>query len=199
MSAAKKSNSETQHWLAQAATWRYFSLLFTLPTRQSRAELRRLAHEVPRELRSLGESWSALPLKDTEAEFHRVLGAGGVPAVESSYDDNALAGRGPLLADVRAFYEAFSYAPERPPAELPDHIAVQLDYLAYLAMKLAFAHHAGRPADAQITREACDRFLKEHVCEWVPRFAASVARAASPFYDKAVARLCDCLSITVEA
>lgn len=195
----QSNDSETKRWLEQAATWRYFSLLFQFPTRENRSELRRLTRDVPPELRDLAEKSFAHTLKALEMEFHRVLGSGGIPALESSYDDNALAGRGPLLADVRAFYEAFSYQPEKPPAELPDHIAVELDFLAYLAMKIAFAHHENQVQAEQTTKDACERFLQQHVCEWVARFAAQIAVSGSPLYVDVAALLCDRLSVPVHS
>lgn len=192
------SDPETRRWLEQAATWRYFSLLFQFPTGESRRELR-LSRDVSPELRALGEKTFAQSLKDMEMEFHRVLGSGGIPALESSYDDNALAGRGPLLADVRAFYEAFLYQPEKPPAELPDHIAVELDFLAYLAMKIAFAHHENQAQEEQTTKDAYERFLQQHVCEWVARFAAQIAASGSPLYVDVAALLGERLSVPVHS
>jgi TorA maturation chaperone TorD len=191
-------NAEARHWLRKAAAWRYFSLLFRLPSRETRNELKRLGREVPRGIRGLGQEWTSLPLKAAEAEYHRVLGAGGVPCVESSYDDNALAGRGPLLADVRAFYEAFAYTPEKLPAELPDHIAVELDFLSYLAMKASFAHHAGTPEQKRVSVDAYHQFAKSHLNPWVGKLQASVARAGTALHSKALVSLNAYLSAPVQ-
>lgn len=184
-----KTQNETQAWLETAAAWRFFSLVFRLPSKAQRAELRSIARELPADLRTLAKETQKIPLKIWESEFHRVLGAGGIPACESSYDDNALAGRGPLLADVRGFYEAFAYQPEKPPAEVPDHLAVQLDFLAYLAVKIAFAQHEGNDNAEETARAAYGRFLEQHVNTWVERFYARLsAAAASPY-----CAMADCL------
>jgi len=183
--AQKGLSREAKRWLATASRWRLLSLLFQLPTREARRELKRLAGSVPRDLASLAKAWTAVPMKDAAAEFHRVLGPGGIPAVESSYDPNALAGRGPLLADIAGFHEAFAYRPEKPPAEVPDHIAVELDFLSYLAFKTAFALHAGSWEESQITAKAYEHFLAEHLCTWVPTFHERLERAACPFYARA--------------
>ncbi len=132
----------------------------------------------------------AIPLKSWEPEFHRVLGAGGIPACESSYDDNALAGRGPLLADVRGFYEAFAYQPERPPAEVPDHLAVQLDFLAYLAVKIAFACHEQSREAEQTARDAYHRFIEQHLNTWAERFHARLTAATASPYGAVLDALC---------
>lgn len=190
---------ETKRWLQKAAAWRCLSLLFQLPTRESRRELRRIAKEVESDLRLLAESATRHPLADMEMEFHRVLGAGGIPTVESSYDDNALAGRGPLLADVRAFYEAFSYQPRKKPAELPDHVAVELDFLAYLALKIAFALHEGKSAESDTALQAYGRFLDQHVRDWIPQMEAQMARADSPVYGPVAQALCQHLDVAVHS
>jgi TorA maturation chaperone TorD len=177
-------------WLATSAAWRFLSCCFRLPEKSLRAELRAAAPKLSAELRKLATQLARVRRRDWEAEFHRVLGAGGVPACESSYDDNALAGRGPLLADVRGFYEAFAYRPEKLPAEVPDHIAVELDFLAYLAMKIAFARHQEQHDEAEIAALAYQRFLEQHVRAWIERFAVRLAGAESPFYSAAAAAVC---------
>jgi TorA maturation chaperone TorD len=110
------------------------------------------------------------------------LGPGGIPACESSYDENALAGRGPLIADIAGFYEAFAYHPTNAPSEVPDHISVELGFLSYLAMKIAFATYEGKDEEAQVARDAYERFLNDHLHYWAEPFQQTVARAASPFY-----------------
>lgn len=176
------AEQEVLSWLARAAAWRFFSLYFRLPTEETQAELLGLMPEVSAELRELAEMRQQLTLAECEQEFHRVLGAGGIPACASSYDDNALAGRGPMLADISGFYEAFAYRPTPPPAEVPDHLAVELDFLSYLAVKVAFASHEGLEAEAAVARRAYERFLDEHCKLWLARFQAQLERSASPLY-----------------
>jgi len=181
-------------WLQRASTWRFFSLYFRLPTEETEAELAALAPEVSAELRELAEMRQQLTLAEREQEFHRVLGAGGIPACASSYDDNALAGRGPMLADIAGFYQAFAYRPEPLPAEVPDHIAVEADFIAFLAVKIAFALHESQEEKALVARQASDKFLTEHVREWVGRFHAALERAASPAYLRAARLLAGFMS-----
>lgn len=188
--AAVKLSANATLWLENASAWRFLSLCFRLPSRAGRAEIKSLSPRLPEPLRVLAEEVSAVPLKQWEAEFHRVMGAGGVPACASSYDDNALAGRGPMLADIRGFYEAFAYQPEPPPAEVPDHIAVQLDFLAYLAMKVAFARHEADSEKEETARTAYERFLEQHIHTWVERFQARLTGSSSAFYSCVAECLC---------
>jgi TorA maturation chaperone TorD len=182
-------NGDSKAWLEAASQWRLLSLLFQLPTRQSRQELRRLAHTAPSKLANLAKAWADLPLTLAAAAYQRTLGPGGVPAVESSYDPNALAGRGPLLADIAAFHKAFSYSPERPPAEVPDHIAAELDFLSYMAVKVAFAIESGEIEHSKISDQAYSNFLKEHLNTWVGAFRERLELSASDFFIRAA----DCI------
>lgn len=194
-----KMQKEAKHWLQTAATWRFFSLVFRLPGRAQRAELRAISPELPEDLQRMVWEIQTTPMKEWEAEYHRVLGSGGIPVCESSYDDNALAGRGPLLADVRGFYEAFAYDPPKPPAELPDHLAVQLDFLAYLAVKIAFALHDGNPAGSRTARDAYHRFLEQHIESWAGRFRERLSAATTSPYCGLVEALCARLKTPVLA
>jgi len=168
-----------------ASGWRLLSLLFQSPTREARRELGRLTTEGPKKLAPLAREWVETPRQEAEAEFLTVFGPGGIPAVESSYDPNALAGRGPLLADIAGFHEAFAYRPSKPPAAVPDHIAVELDFLSYLAVKVAFALHARQREEGKVAANAYESFLEEHLRTWVGAFGGRLQQSASPFYARA--------------
>jgi TorA maturation chaperone TorD len=168
---------EFRLWLETASRWRVLSLLFQLPTSQSRRELSRLADGFSGELEKAAKEWARIPLKEAEAQFHRAFGPGGIPATESSYDPNALAGRGPLLADIAGFHEAFAYRPEMAPGHVPDHIAAEADLLSFLAFKVAFAVDGAKGEEAGITAAAYGRFLQDHVRTWLPAFQERVERS----------------------
>jgi TorA maturation chaperone TorD len=180
--AKQKTESSARDWLEVSARWRLLSLCFQLPTPVIRREIKRLSKTAAEPLAEIAAEWASAPLQEAAAEYHRVLGPGGVPAVESSYDPNALAGRGPLLADIAGFYEAFAYRPEEPPAAVPDHIAVQLDFLSYLAMKAAFALHDHRPNDARITVQAYQKFQREHLYTWLREFQDRLVQSGSTIF-----------------
>jgi TorA maturation chaperone TorD len=172
----------TQEALSAAAGWRWCSLLFQSPTAASQAELQALAEELPEEFRQVARELSVMPFDEWETEFHRVLGPGGIPACESSYDDNALAGRGPLLAEIAAFYEAFAYRPEMETPETPDHLSVELGFLSYLALKVAYALHEEKPQERQVAEEAYWRFLEAHPLFWLGPWCERIEQTGSAFY-----------------
>ena len=176
---------KSRAWLQAAGNWRVLSLLFQNPSREARRELNRLIREASKKLAPLAREWAEVPQREAEEHFQFIFGPGGIPAVESSYDPNALAGRGPLLADIAGFHEAFAYRPARPPAEVPDHIAVELDFLSYLAFKTAFALHAKQKKQGDIAARAYARFLQDHLHTWLSAFRERLNNSASPYYARA--------------
>lgn len=177
--------NEVRCWLERSAAWRAGSLMFTLPGPDGQSELGRLAETLPEDRRSLPLGFASLPLDDWEAEYHRVLGAGGCAACESSYEENALAGRGPVLARIAGYYEAFRYHPENPGSETPDHIAIEAGFLSYLALKIAFAEQSGLQAEKEIAVASYEKFRDEHPMHWMSRFAARLSPYDSPVFTPA--------------
>ncbi len=68
---------------------------------------------------------------------------------------------GRLLAELGVRYQAFAFAPQgEDPA---DHLSVEADFVAYLHLKEAHALALGEQDAAEITRQARESFLAEHV------------------------------------
>lgn len=169
-------------WLERAVCWRFASTLFRAPTADGLAEQCLLRPMLPDGSRDEAAGLAGVPLDTWEREFHRVLGPGGLPSCESSFDRAALAGRGPLLAAIGGFYQAFAYEPHAQEHEVPDNIAVEADFLAYLAFKVAFAADAGLPEELAVTAEAYDAFLRDHLEFWLEPFLDSVLATDSDVY-----------------
>ncbi|MBI4331940.1 MAG: molecular chaperone TorD family protein [Chloroflexi bacterium] len=73
--------------------------------------------------------------------------------------------------------------------DLPDHIAVELEFMAFLSRKEAACWDWSVPAAIeQIARE--EAFLREHVCLWLTDFSRRLEKAGEPFYS-AVGRITD--------
>ncbi len=105
-------------------------------------------------------------LKATEAS--PTLG-GEAPPYESQYGRLNLGQQSEEMADIAGFYRAFGLkAPEK---ERVDHLAVELEFMAFLALKEAWALHSGEPERALEVRTAQTRFVADHLARWVPVFA----------------------------
>lgn len=176
-------------WLERAVCWRFAGTLFRPPTAETLAELRVLRPMLPDEARDAAPGVLDETLDAWEHEFHRVLGPGGLPACESSFDRAALAGRGPLLAAIGGFYQAFAYEPAAQEREVPDNIAVELDFLGYLAFKAAFAADARMQEELEVTTQAYDAFLRDHLGFWIEPFVESLLATDSDVYRAAAAWL----------
>lgn len=112
------------------------------------------------------------------AEHRRLFGhtvAHGCPPYETEYGRRHVFAQAQELADIAAFYAAFGLRPT-PREERPDHLAVELEFAAVLALKTALA--AARAEDDQLTvaTEAARRFLADHLARWLPALAGLAAR-----------------------
>ena len=143
--------------LASAASWRLASLLLERPRPEWKSEIAGLAAEVsdPRLARYAADAECA-----TEEDYHRLFGpAGAVSPREVSYCGFEDPGR--LIAELSAFYHAFSFSPRR--EESIDHVSVQAGFVGYLFLKEAYARMRNDAAAAAIAKEARERFLSEHL------------------------------------
>lgn len=104
------------------------------------------------------------------------------PPYESAYN-----GRGYLMGEpvsqVLDAYREAGLAIHREYDALPDHIAAELEFVAYLIQKEAEADQAGDVAAAGEWRQRQHRFLEKHLLHWAPQFLEKVmAGARQPFY-----------------
>jgi hypothetical protein len=146
-----------QKLLAAAAAWRLASLLLERPQGQWYSEIERLSYEARDEKLSccFREAKTA-----TEEIYHRCFGPGGtVSPREVSYC--GFENPGQLMAELNSFYHAFSYLPRR--EEPIDHVAVEAGFVGYLFLKEAYANQRGDAEAAEITKQARERFMNQHL------------------------------------
>ncbi len=74
-------------------------------------------------------------------------------------------------------------------AELPDHIALECEFVALLAGREADAWQAGQREEARQIWGTTNRFLSEHVLSWGGKFCADLLALAQVDFYRAVARL----------
>lgn len=84
---------------------------------------------------------------------------------------------------VLAMYSAGGFDMDEGFRELPDHIAVELEFLYLLTFNAALATATGNPEGAEHAASLRGRFLREHLGAWVGPFAQAVlGHAQTPFY-----------------
>ncbi|MBX3269327.1 MAG: molecular chaperone TorD family protein [Sandaracinaceae bacterium] len=174
--------------LERAATYRFLSLLFVPPTDEVGQELAELAAVVAPALREDAALVGRSTGRAIEGLYHRVLGPSGqVPDTECAFDDNTAGGRGQLIGDVAGFYEAFAFAAA--PGSTADHVANELGFLGWLAIKRAYAHHAGADEEGATTDGARAAFLRDHLGRWAIAFLERLAQVGEGTHYEAVAAL----------
>ena len=156
------------------------------------------ATELPEAARALG--LDAAPLlaaaqadDDRKGAYDQLLGhtvRGPCPAHEGEYGGPKGFRFAHEISDVQGFYRAFGLQPSRRIAERADHVAVECEFVAFLALKEACAEHLHGADKAAICRAAARKFLRNHLGRFGRAFAARVGqRSRSDFYCASAALL----------
>ena len=168
-------NKNYQALIAEAAEWRFISLLLERPRGAWHTDVARLGGEMPHaELRLLiAEARTA-----TQGDYLRLLGPGGlVSPREVTYQP--FADPGQLLAELATCYDAFAF---RPNVEEPiDHIAAEVAFVGYLLLKEAFADARGAAAAAQVTAGARHAFIDTHLAPFASSFTQRLEATGSSY------------------
>ena len=162
----KTQMHSTEDLLSQAAEWRLISLLFDCPSEEWRHQVADLA--APISDKKLKRAAKAAQKEATEGLFHSIFGPGGpAPGREVSY--RGWVQPGYMLSELSSFYDAFSYKPKT--NEVPDHVAVETGFVAYLRLKEAFAVESADPESAAITADASRAFIDEHLSKYAEQMS----------------------------
>jgi TorA maturation chaperone TorD len=175
----------THRLLRRAAMYEALALAFGYPDDESFTDLEDalaalLDHEAagtPHEREAIAALAAALAATDaaTAAVAHNRLFAGEVTcsACETAYEADAFA-KARQLADIAGFYRAFGLkvAADRPgPA---DTIDAELEFMAQLVMREAYAAVWGWDDKRQICVDAQRAFIEDHLGRWAPLFCRAV-------------------------
>jgi hypothetical protein len=157
--------------LRDAALWRALSLALERPRSGWHAELEQLSSEIDEaELGAVAQAARGAG----EGFYLAFVGPGG-PVSLREVAHRKRSDPGHLLSVLRAFYEAFAYAPA---AEDPlDHLAVEAGFVGYLRLKQAYALARGDTAAAEVAAGAAAMFTSEHVAAVADAVARSLEAA----------------------
>jgi nitrate reductase assembly molybdenum cofactor insertion protein NarJ len=152
--------------LVEAAEWRLISLLFDCPNAKWFDDVKALGEQVTD--KRLKRAAQAAQKEASEGLFHSIFGPGGpAPGREVSY--RGWVQPGYMLSELSSFYEAFAFKPVTD--EVPDHVAVETGFLAYLRMKEAFALDCFDTESAEITAQASKTFINEHLSKYAEQMS----------------------------
>jgi nitrate reductase assembly molybdenum cofactor insertion protein NarJ len=161
-----KNEAEENRLLVEAAEWRLISLLFDCPNGGWFDNVKALGTQVTD--KRLKRAARAAEKEASEGLFHSIFGPGGpAPGREVSY--RGWVQPGYMLSELSSFYDAFSFKPVT--NEVPDHVAVETAFVAYLRMKEAFAVDCFDSESAEITAEAAKTFIDEHLSKYAEQMS----------------------------
>ncbi|MBL8115134.1 MAG: molecular chaperone TorD family protein [Acidobacteria bacterium] len=182
--SASVSEPAVRALLGEAAEWRLLGLLFERPREGWHESVAELAPEVADPL--LQDAAAAALEEATEGMYHAVLGpSGGVSVREAGYSKSIQTGA--QIADLKAFYDAFAYAPVTD--EPPDHLSVEAGFLGFLKLKQAFAEMEGEPEHVSLTKEAAREFLESHMALCAQPLVVALGDTAPVYMQLAAAAL----------
>jgi nitrate reductase assembly molybdenum cofactor insertion protein NarJ len=171
-----KTTNTKNKLLMDAAEWRLISLLFDCPNDRWFEDVASLAGQVSDT--RLTKAARAAQKEASEGLFHSTFGPGGpAPGREVSY--RGWVQPGFLLSELSSFYNAFSYEPNT--REVPDHIAVETGFVAYLKLKELYALENDDAEKALITADASRTFVDEHVSKYAEKIMKLLAASGIPY------------------
>jgi TorA maturation chaperone TorD len=148
--------------------------------------------ELAVDARKLGEAFAAQDLQTLLVDYTRLF-LGPMQALASPYGSSWLAApaqteENPSLS-VLDMYSAGGFEIDEEFRELPDHVAVELEFLYLLTFTSNQARRSGRVDDLSVAEQLERRFLAEHLGAWVGPFAAAVKSGAETAFYRQLAEM----------
>ena len=182
--------------MGRAAVYAFLARALTYPDATHRAALEAEILPVLRGLRPADEAVAAslaatveatqAPLEDlrrAHSELFPPVGSSDCAVYEAPYRTRDLFQETDILADIAGFYRAHGLVVGGRERERPDHIAVELEFMALLARKEAHALAELGRGEVEVCRSTQDAFLRDHLGGWGCAFGERLQRlTAHPFY-----------------
>lgn len=140
---------------------------------------------------ALDQSLEAHALAGLGEEYDRLFGIGEtilIPMYETEYAMDTIFAKTKELADLHGFYNAFGVELGKDSqGERPDHVSIELDFMATLMIKEAYAKNEAWEDKANVSFEARKKFLKDHIGRWGPTFCTVVKHKTEVEFYKVLA------------
>lgn len=196
-------NEEMEVVMFRKVAYRLFTYLFIYPEEDNYEIILKGARELldveyiwnefsfADSFKELLEAFNELPEEIPESmlnEFNRLFWVKPVaPPYESYYlvSDGNL--RGNTAADLEGVYRIAGLSVSTRQNELPDHIAVELEFMSFLCGKEAESMNTRNEQETAAVQEEQRIFLGQHLGIWFPQFAKQVKRnSKDPLYTQVI-------------
>ena len=199
--------TEGREALARSAVYALLARSLAWPSDERLTEVRELVAPLALEVRAPGiedaigavvDGLGRPPagLRRAHALLFPAVESPDCPSYETGYSPGDAFRLADVMADVAGFYRAHGLQPGASERERPDHIAAELEFMAFMAHKELYAiEHLGDD-EVEECRRTQATFLRDHLGCWGPSFGLRMALLSDdPLYE-AVGRL---LSTWIEA
>lgn len=140
---------------------------------------------------------------DIQSEYVRIFGhtLGDIcPPYETQNGGTHIFQQAQDLGDIAGFYRAFGLEVSDQTKERLDHISIELEFMAFLAYKRAYALASDEKENAEVCREAQRKFMNDHLGRWAPDFTRRLEfEAKDGFYERLAVLTERFLTFEVEA
>jgi DMSO reductase family type II enzyme chaperone len=192
--------AENEMALARADVYRVLSRAFVYPGKEEMESLQELALDVE-------DSINFLPydIKEEYPAFSRNIAKADVEALKPEYTElfltrmfcpptETIYGKNSfntpnILGDISGFYKAFGFTLSDTAAVGHDNIAVELEFMSFLELKIAYALEQGMEENLDICQAAKKRFLAEHIGRWTWLFGQNLVARSKEDYFKSLGQL----------
>jgi TorA maturation chaperone TorD len=140
----------------------------------------------------LAAAFATEALQDLLVDYGRLfLGPG--EALARPYASSWLGGGNGVLGEpaleAQRLYAQGDFEVDAGFADLPDHVAVELEFLYLMQFREAAARRDGELAEARQAAALRERFVHEHLGRWLGPFLAALQAGATTAFYKALAEL----------
>jgi DMSO reductase family type II enzyme chaperone len=129
-------------------------------------------------------------LTDSFRRFFGHTARGPVSPYETEYGQDALFQQPQEMSDLAGFLRAFGLTLNAAERERIDHVSCECEFLAFLALKEAYALAWHEAPTAEETRRAARLFLRDHLGRFGPAFARKLTREDRGGFYGALGELC---------
>lgn len=192
--------AEKEMALARADVYRLLSTAFVYPSKEGIESLRELAADVE-------DSINLLPydIKEEYQTFSSNVAKADAQALEPEYTElfltrmfcpptETIYGKSSfntpnILGDISGYYKAFGFTLSDTAHVPHDHIGVELEFMSFLELKIAYALEQENEENLDICNTAKRRFLAEHIGRWTWLFGVNLTDRSKEEYFKSLGQL----------